>query len=289
MSQAGVDLYWLPLGAGGHFVRFNGHVYEALVAAREHRPRLDLYHSALEISLPDGRFVIENAWPIPDRSGGARGVRVEGPVWTAQLARFHMFRYEIRCWPDGVIADLAEAVESPVRISDDESTARRLLELVSSVPALVWGRRPDDSKEMWNSNSVVAWLLARADLDAADLRPPTNGRAPGWCTGVEFAGETAEARGESQSNRRRNGPPLTNVAVRSALVTSHSSDQDEGRNEGRQSMTLIDRIRHRSEHHRALSKVVRFCDSCARVITPATSARRRREEMRDRSAGFPPS
>ena len=24
-----VDLYWLPLGAGGHFVRFNGRVYEA--------------------------------------------------------------------------------------------------------------------------------------------------------------------------------------------------------------------------------------------------------------------
>jgi hypothetical protein len=26
----GVDLYWLPLGAGGHFVRLNGRIYEAL-------------------------------------------------------------------------------------------------------------------------------------------------------------------------------------------------------------------------------------------------------------------
>jgi hypothetical protein len=32
-SVAGaVDLYWLPLGAGGHFVRLNGRGYEALAA-----------------------------------------------------------------------------------------------------------------------------------------------------------------------------------------------------------------------------------------------------------------
>ena len=28
----GVHLYWLPLGAGGHSVRLNGRVYEALAA-----------------------------------------------------------------------------------------------------------------------------------------------------------------------------------------------------------------------------------------------------------------
>jgi len=27
-----VDLYWLPLGAGGHSVRLNGRVYEAALA-----------------------------------------------------------------------------------------------------------------------------------------------------------------------------------------------------------------------------------------------------------------
>jgi hypothetical protein len=32
----GVDLYWLPLGAGGHFVRLNGRVYEACDAAIHH-------------------------------------------------------------------------------------------------------------------------------------------------------------------------------------------------------------------------------------------------------------
>jgi hypothetical protein len=29
---AGLDLYWLPLGAGGHSVGWNGRIYEALRA-----------------------------------------------------------------------------------------------------------------------------------------------------------------------------------------------------------------------------------------------------------------
>ena len=45
----GVDLYWLPLGAGGHSVRLNGRVFEALAARVEHRPACDLYHSALVV------------------------------------------------------------------------------------------------------------------------------------------------------------------------------------------------------------------------------------------------
>jgi hypothetical protein len=49
-----VDLYWLPLGAGGHFVRMNGRIYEALVAWRAKRPRRDLYHSALIVTVPVG-------------------------------------------------------------------------------------------------------------------------------------------------------------------------------------------------------------------------------------------
>ena len=50
----GVDLYWLPLGAGGHFVRLNGLAYEAVMAFRERRPRFDLYHSALVVRVPEG-------------------------------------------------------------------------------------------------------------------------------------------------------------------------------------------------------------------------------------------
>ena len=64
LSVAGVDLYWLPLGAGGHSVRLNGRVFEAVVSRLEHRPACDLYHSALEVRVPEGRFVIEQA-PVP--------------------------------------------------------------------------------------------------------------------------------------------------------------------------------------------------------------------------------
>ena len=48
----GVDLYWIPLGAGDHIVRVSGKLYEALRGISERRPRTDLYHSALEISPP---------------------------------------------------------------------------------------------------------------------------------------------------------------------------------------------------------------------------------------------
>ena len=186
-ADASIDLYWLPLGAGGHFVRFNGHVYEAIHARLERRRPLDLYHSALEVRVPEGRFVVENSWPIPDTNGTARGVAVEGPVGNRRLGRFRVFRYEIRCWRDGFIADAGEAIASPQRLSNDPVRARRLLDLVANVPALVWGRDELGMGEMWNSNSVIAWLLARTDLRAGEIRPPAGGRAPGWASGLRLA------------------------------------------------------------------------------------------------------
>jgi hypothetical protein len=47
-ASAAVDLFWIPLGAGAHSVRWNGKVYEAIKALTQRRPRCDLYHSALE-------------------------------------------------------------------------------------------------------------------------------------------------------------------------------------------------------------------------------------------------
>src|SRR5215210_3371023 len=116
-GTVGVDLYWLPLGAGGHFVRLNGRVYELLHAFFDHRRPLDLYHSALEVTVPEGRFVIENSWPIPKATGMSRGVTVEGPVASCRLGRFRAFRYEVRKWNEGTIADAEEAVASPRRLS----------------------------------------------------------------------------------------------------------------------------------------------------------------------------
>jgi hypothetical protein len=186
-SQASIDLYWLPLGAGGWFVRLNGRIYEAIHALLERRRPLDLYHSALEVRVPEGRFVIENAWPIPDADGASRGVVVEGPVGSRRIGRFRALRYEVRRWRDGVIPDADEAVGGPQRLSDDLRRARRLLDLVGSVPSPVWGRDELRTGEMWNSNSVISWLLARSGLPTEAISPPAGGRAPGWEAGLVTA------------------------------------------------------------------------------------------------------
>jgi hypothetical protein len=186
-TEASIDLYWLPLGAGGHFVRLNGRIYEAVQAHRERRRRLDLYHTALEVSVPEGRFVVENAWPIPNHDGDSRGVVVEGPVGSRRFRRLRILRYEIRRWRDGVIADAGAAVSSPQRLSNDPRRAHELLEIVRSVPALVWGRDEMGAGEMWNSNSVIAWTLARSGLRTDAIAPPAGGRAPGWKAGLILA------------------------------------------------------------------------------------------------------
>ena len=181
-----VDLYWLPLGAGGHFVRLNGRLYEALAARIQRRPACDLYHSALQVQVPEGRFVIEQT-PVPDLSGRQRGVAAEGAVGSRRAGRFRVFRYEIRLWLNGRIPDVAEAVDSPRRLSDGEEFARRVLDLVPHVPTPVWGRDELATGEMWNSNSVIAWVIARAGIDAVSIPLPPGGRAPGWRAGLVAA------------------------------------------------------------------------------------------------------
>src|ERR671934_2151771 len=196
-SRAAVDLYWLPLGAGGHFVRMNGRIYEALAAWRNKRARYKLYHSAMVVTLPSGKFVIEQAWPIPRGDRKLRGVVSEGPVGTRRTRFARFLRYEIRRWPDGVISDIDEA--SPVCLSGDVVVAARILELVSEVPTPVWGRDELRTGEMWNSNSLISWLIARTGLDVDAIYPPTGGRAPGWHAGVVVA--VRSGRGSCQRGR----------------------------------------------------------------------------------------
>jgi hypothetical protein len=182
-----IDLYWLPLGAGGQFVRLSGRIYEAVVALREKRAPCDLYHSALVVTVPEGAFVIEQAWPIPDRDGVQRGVVAEGPVATHWAGALRALRYEVRRWRGGMISDIDEAVESPLRLSDDPLVAQRLLDLVPEVPTPVWGRDELGTGEMWNSNSLISWLIARSGLNIEEVRAPAGGRAPGWHAGVVVA------------------------------------------------------------------------------------------------------
>ena len=176
-AVTGIDLYWLPLGAGGHSVRLNGKVFEAVAAWLGRRERCDLYHSALQVCVPEGRYVIEQAPAWSDEA--ERGVVAEGSVGARAAGRFRLFRYEVRRWRDGVIPDLAEAVESPRRLSDDPDCARRLLELVPEAPTPVWGRDELGAGEMWNSNSLISWLIARIGLDVESIPLPVGGRAPG--------------------------------------------------------------------------------------------------------------
>jgi hypothetical protein len=187
MSQGAIDLYWVPLGAGGWFVRLNGRIYETIRARIERRPTFDLFHSALEVRLPEGRFVIEVSWPIQDAEGASRGVVLEGPVGSRILARFRVARYELRRWRNGVIPDADEAVASPQRLTDDPVRARHLLDLVRSVPELVWGRDETGTGDMWNSNSVISWLIARSGIPTDAIEFPARGRAPGWEAGLVTA------------------------------------------------------------------------------------------------------
>src|SRR5215204_3474976 len=55
------------------------------------------------------------------------------------------------------------------------------------MPTPVWGRDELATGEMWNSNSVIAWLIARSGLDVESIHAPAGGRAPGWSAGLIVA------------------------------------------------------------------------------------------------------
>jgi hypothetical protein len=189
-----VDLFWLPLGAGGRVVRRCGAAYERLVAATEGRAPLDLYHAALEVTTAEGRFAIELS-PLRHGAGSECGVVGQGPVGSRLLRPLRLFRYELHAIAGGAIPDIDYAVESPRRVGRTGSDAERVLALLPSVPLLTWGRDELGLGEMWNSNSAVAWLLSRADLDLSEIGPPRHGRAPGWDAGLEAAHRPIPRRG----------------------------------------------------------------------------------------------
>lgn len=187
--DASIDLYWIPLGAGGSgFVQFNGRVYERILAIRNRRQPKAIYHTALVVRTPEGRYVVETMWPSPDRDIDSRGVAVEGSVFWPPLARWRVFRYEVRRWRDGSLPDAGAAVGGAQRVSEDLDEAVQLLELVADVPPYTWGRDTAGHGEMWNSNSVISWLLATTGLPMGEILAPERGRAPGWDAGLFEAG-----------------------------------------------------------------------------------------------------
>ncbi|MGD9694446.1 MAG: hypothetical protein AB7V42_02165 [Thermoleophilia bacterium] len=186
--SAAVDLWWLPLGAGGRVVPACGRAYEAVAAALARRERRALYHAALLVTLAGELTAIElaPAWGTPP---GPHGVVATGSVGVAGAGRLPLLRYEVRRWRGGAISDLDHAAAGPITASTDPAVARRLLELVPAVPLHVWGRDAVGAGDMWNSNSVIAWLLLISGAVARLPDPPAGGRAPGWRAGAVAAQE----------------------------------------------------------------------------------------------------
>lgn len=119
-------------------------------------------------------------------TGGAVGARV--------LGRSRLFRYEVHCSTRATIPDREHAVRTVHVAEGDDALARRVVDLAPYVPGSTWGRDEARTGEMWNSNSVVAWLLARAGADLSTVSPPHGGRAPGWDAGLVVAESPASLR-----------------------------------------------------------------------------------------------
>lgn len=187
MSRPYAELWWIPVGAGGHVVAHTSRWWEKLDARRHGRLPRPLFHSALEVHVAGTAHVIEMApaWGSPTRD---RGVVATGPVGWAWLGRSRLFTYEVRCWSAGILPDRVYAISSPITLPltrDDD--ARALLARVCDVPLRTWGRDPVGCGDMWNSNSLVSWLIETSNIDASAIHPPHHGRAPGWRAGIAAA------------------------------------------------------------------------------------------------------
>jgi hypothetical protein len=158
------------------------HLRSTRGTSHEHREARDLYHSALEVRIDGDRFVIEMT-PVWASKDAERGVAGQGAVGLPWLGHLRLFRYEVRCWRNGSIPDATEAVASPRRLSTDSARAQRILELIPAFPTATWGRDELHTGDMWNSNSLISWLLTLSGHHTNTIDPPAHGRAPGWLAG----------------------------------------------------------------------------------------------------------
>jgi hypothetical protein len=55
-----------------------------------------------------------------------------------------------------------QAVDSPECLTTDAQSAARILEIMPNAPTAVWGRDELRTEDMWNSNSLISWLIARS-------------------------------------------------------------------------------------------------------------------------------
>ena len=136
------------------------------------------------------------------------------PVGSRYISWLRRFRYEVRCW-GGLSPDLGESVGASRRLTSDPRVARRLLDPVVGVPRPVWGHDELKAGGMWNSNSVIAWLIATGGLPLDPRRQPPRGRAPGWFAGLEVA-----RRGGASDRGHAVGARYDRGAARATLETA---------------------------------------------------------------------
>ena len=186
-GPAAVELYWLPLGAGGHSVqvqrpRLRGPGRGARPAA------LDLISTTrhyASVSPREGSSSNRRLFPIGVAANVASSSR--GRSAADGLGDFACF---VTRSGSGLAARFPTsrrpltARETTERRRD---TGRRVLARAEEVPPLTWGRDEMRTGEMWNSNAVIAWVLSRSGIDAAQVMPPRGGRAPGWNAGLAVA------------------------------------------------------------------------------------------------------
>lgn len=182
---ASITLLWIPLGAGAHVVRASGAAYEWLIARRELRRTQALFHAALEVRADGRRWTVELA-PEVGSQAPPEAIAMRGPVGVPCAGRSKLFSYELRIWEDGRIDDRAD-VAATVRFACSDAQAVALIADARALPPLTWGRDEAVTGDMWNSNSAISWLLEQAGIDARALRPPGDGRAPGWEAGLVVA------------------------------------------------------------------------------------------------------
>ena len=82
-----------------------------------------------------------------------------------------------------VVGDIADAAAVDPLVAQADAVVGR----VATIPRHTWGRDAVGVGEMWNSNSLVSWLLQTTGIDAAALCPPDHGLAPGGAAGIAAA------------------------------------------------------------------------------------------------------
>ena len=117
-----------------------------------------------------------------------------GPGRSRAPGRLRLFRYEVRCWRDGSIPDVAEAVESPRRLTDDATMATGCSGSCRGADPRVGARRAGRRGHV--ELQLGDRLAARPRrAPSAAVAPPAGGRAPGWDAGIAAAHRDLEASG----------------------------------------------------------------------------------------------